>query len=77
VTSTIMPQRTKEERRRMAFAYKGNALLFDSVLKPAGFGLLQHRNRVAEKFRESNRRRYSDESQAMGDPRDIQRRSLA
>jgi hypothetical protein len=50
---------TKNKQRRPEFTYKGNALLFDMVLMPAGYGHLKHRNRIAERFRESNRRRYS------------------
>jgi len=59
VAVTITTQRPKEERRRQEFTYKENALLFDIVLKPAGFGQLEHRNRIAEQFRESNHRRYT------------------
>lgn len=50
-------QRTKEERRRRAWAYKGNALVFEAVLGPARLGQLRHPNRLMEAFRSSNKRR--------------------
>ena len=50
-------QRTKEARRRRAWTYKGNALIFEMVLGPVPLGQLRHPNRLMETFRSSNKRR--------------------
>ena len=50
-------QRTKEERRRRAWAYQGNALVFEMRLGPVRLGQLRHPNRLMETFRSSNKGR--------------------
>ena len=49
--------RTKEERRRKAWAYKGNALVFEAILGSVRLGQLRHPNRLMETFRSSNKGR--------------------
>ena len=49
--------RTKDEKRRRAWAYKGNALIFEMILGPVPLGQLRHPNRLLETFRSSNKGR--------------------
>lgn len=49
--------RSKDERRRLAWAYQGNAQIFEVVVRPAGLDTLCRPNRVMEQHRSSHRRR--------------------
>ena len=53
-------QRTKEARRRRAWSYKGNSLVFEMVLGAVRLGQLRHPNRLMETFRSSNKGRNVD-----------------
>lgn len=48
---------TKEEKRQRAWAYRGNALVFEAMLGPVRLGQLRHPNRLMEAFRSSNKGR--------------------
>lgn len=49
--------RTKADRRRLAFKYKGNALVCEAMFWPLRFEAVHKANRVMEQFRCSNRAR--------------------
>jgi hypothetical protein len=55
--SHVNPPRPKEERRRRAWSYQGNALVFEMVLGSVSLGHLRHPNRLMETFRSSNKGR--------------------
>jgi hypothetical protein len=50
-------ERTKDERRRQAWAFKGNAQVVEVKLGYLSLELLKHPNRVQEQYRSSNRTR--------------------
>ena len=47
--------RSKQERRDRAWAYKGNVQVIDQVFRPVGHVALYHPNRVMQRWRESFR----------------------
>jgi hypothetical protein len=53
----MSPPHTKDQRRRHAFAFQGNAQIFEAVLAPVRLGQLRHPNRLMETFRSSNKGR--------------------
>jgi hypothetical protein len=53
----VIVPRPKEERRRRAWSYQGNALVFETVLGSVWLGHLRHPNRLMQTFRSSNKGR--------------------
>ena len=52
-----MNDRSKKERLKMAWAYKGNAQVFEVKLGQISLEHLKHPNRVMEQHRSSNKSR--------------------